>query len=236
MFFRQRATQAEYFDSPIRPSAEIVESYESLASVNRFFIFAEPFQRVVPQSLGPDRCRSLTILDLGAGDGSLGRLLTQWAARKRKWNWQFTNLDSSVAALHLNPAGRNVAASALALPFQESSFDLVIASQMTHHLNGDTDVIQHLREAWRVARYGICFTDLHRGPFLYGVLWSLLQLRRFPKHFREDALLSVKRGFRVPELRDLAVRAEITHARVWLYYGTRVILQANKFRRSPSIG
>lgn len=228
MFFRERATQAEYFDSPGRPRAEVVESYQSLASVNRFFLFAEPFQRFIPKLIGLDHCRSLSILDLGAGDGSLGRFLTDWAARKRNWNWRFTNLDSSSSALSLNPSGRNVAASALALPFQDDSFDLVIASQMTHHLSEDADVIRHLREAWRVARSGICFTDLHRGAFLYCVLSLLFFVRRFPNHFREDALLSVKRGFRTGELRELATQARIDRARVGLYFGTRVILQAKK--------
>jgi SAM-dependent methyltransferase len=229
MFFRERATQAEYFDLAGRPQAEVTESYQSLASVNRFFLFAEPFQRFIPKLLGVERCRSLSILDLGAGDGSLGRLLADWAARKWSWHWRFTNLDSSIPALRLNASNCNVAASVLALPFRDDSFDLVIASQMTHHLNGDATVIRHLREAWRVARGGICFTDLHRGVFLYSMLSLLFRVRRFPNHFREDALLSVKRGFRTGELRELALQAKIHRASVSLYFGTRVILQAKKF-------
>src|SRR5206468_2602528 len=100
-------------------------------------------------------------------------------------------------------------------------------SQMTHHLS-DEEVVLHLREAWRVARRGIFFTDLHRGPVLYGLLWALFHLRQFPQHFRDDGLLSVERGFRVGELRKLVQRAGIRDARVWLYYGTRVILEARK--------
>jgi len=41
-------------------------------------------------------------------------------------------------------------------------------------------------------------------------------------------LISVKRGFHQQEWRELAARAGIPHAGVWLYYGTRMVLQARK--------
>lgn len=227
MFFRHRAAQAEYFDALDRPRAEMVEAYAALASVNRLFWFAEPFQRLMPKYFGRGHCASLSILDLGAGDGLLGNLLADWAKEKRGWNWSLTNLDFNPSALSLNERGRNVAGSVLALPFRDQSFDLVIASQMTHHLS-DEEVVQHLREAWRVTRQGIFFSDLHRGPVLYGLLWLMFCVRRFPKHFRADGLLSVKRGFRIGELKSMTHQAGITDARVWLHAGTRVILQAKR--------
>ncbi|MGN6555715.1 MAG: class I SAM-dependent methyltransferase, partial [Verrucomicrobiota bacterium] len=165
MFLRRRATQAEYFDSLDRPHAEMVEAYASLASVNRLFLFAEPFQRLLPRFLELQNCGSLSILDLGAGDGLLGTSLSEWAAKKHGWKWRFTNLDINLPALRLNEHGQNVAGSALALPFRDNSFDVVIASQMTHHFS-DAEVVQHLREAWRVTRRAIFLSDLHRGPAL----------------------------------------------------------------------
>lgn len=227
MFLRRRATQAEYFDSLERPHAEMVEAYASLASVNRLFLFAEPFQRLLPRFLELKNCDSLSILDLGAGDGLLGTSLSKWAAKKHGWKWRFTNLDINVTALRLNEPGQNVAGSALALPFRDNSFDVVIASQMTHHFS-DSEVVQHLREAWRVARRAIFLSDLHRGPALHGLLWLMFCVRRYPEHFRADGLLSVKRGFLVGELQSLANQAGIPGARAWLRYGTRVILEARK--------
>ena len=226
MFLSRRATQAEYFDSPERSLAELAEFHARLNSVNRFFVFAEPFQQALPKWLGPDSCQSLSILDLGAGDGSLGKVLTESAA-KRSWRWRFTNLDLNIRALSLNETGVNVAGSAIALPFRDGSFDLVVASQMTHHLT-DGGVLQHLREAWRVARMGIFLSDLHRNPTLYSCLWLLLRLWRYPKPFWNDGLLSVKRGWRVSELRRLAAQAGIGGAEVSLYFGARVLLRARK--------
>src|SRR6185503_15370286 len=134
----------------------------------------------------------------------------------------------SLPALRLSNSARNIAGSVLALPFRDACFDVVVASQMTHHLPEDVQVVQHLREAWRVSRRAILFTDLHRGLLLYGVLRLLFCLRRYPKHFRDDALLSIRRSFRRRELQLLANEAGIPNARASLYYGSRVILQAKR--------
>ncbi len=226
MFLARRATQAEYFDSPRRSRDEIRKLYECLGRVNRLFGFARAFQIGLPRLVGEARCKSLSILDLGAGDGSLGRALSDSAAR-RGWSWRFTNLDMNIRGLELAGGSRNVAGTALALPFRDNSFDAVVASQMTHHLS-DSETVRHIREAWRVARLGVLLNDLHRNAALYAALWLLLRGDRFPAEFRLDGLLSVKRGWRVPELEALALKAGLPRARVSLYFGARVLLETRK--------
>jgi len=227
MFLSQRVTQAEFFDERDRRAAEIAQFYSALEHVNRLFAFTEPFQQLLPRLLGTEKCRLLSLLDLGAGDGSLGKVLARWAARRNR-DWRFTNLDISPAALRLNQTGRNVVGSVLALPFADASFDVVMASQMTHHLSTDREVTQHFREVWRVSRSALLITDLHRNIFLYGLLWLLFIVKRYPKPFCGDGLLSVERSWRVPELLPLVERAELQNARLWLRFGTRIIFQARK--------
>ena len=99
MFLKRRALQAEYFDSPARTPAEVARGYAMLNHMNRLFLLTEPYRRYLPKLLGPERCRSLDFLDLGAGDGWLGQQLSRWAA-SRGWSWRFTNLD-------LNPYASN---------------------------------------------------------------------------------------------------------------------------------
>ena len=227
MFLSQRATQAEYLDSPECSFQETADSYKELARINRLFHFAEPFQRYLPNLLGPEKCRSLTVLDLGAGDGSLGGALEKWAGNQG-WSWAVTNLDSNPHVLKLCLPGKTVAGSVLAIPFPDQSFDVVIAHQMTHHLAGDGEVVEHFREARRVARECVLISDMHRSSVLYSLIWVILHLGNFPKHFREDGLLSVKRGFRQDEWRELAKRAGINEAKVWVHFGARVMLAAQK--------
>jgi ubiquinone/menaquinone biosynthesis C-methylase UbiE len=217
--------QAEYFDAE-RPAVELEQFFQSLGRMNRLFCFGLPFQRLVPRLLGDSNCVALSILDLGAGDGSLGKGLTEWAGR-RGWTWRVTNLDVSLGAIELNGHGWNVVGSAMKLPFRSGSYDLVIASQMTHHLK-DCEVQQLFLEAWRVARQAIVLCDLHRNAILYFLLWLILVLQDHSESFRGDALLSVKKSWRTAELRALVLSSGITNAQVRRYYGARIIVQGRK--------
>jgi 2-polyprenyl-3-methyl-5-hydroxy-6-metoxy-1,4-benzoquinol methylase len=231
MFLSRRSTQAEYSDAPGLAFEHVAQNYSDLGKINRLFAFAEPFQRAMVNWLGRDRVKELRILDLGAGDGSLGRTLEAWA-KKKGWTWTVTSLDFNEAGLRLNEGRRNVRGSVTALPFADDSFDVVIASQMTHHLDAEEDVRRHFQEAWRVTRDALFITDLHRNPALLGIVWVSCVLAGLSSEMRADGVISIERGWRVPEWQRLAESAGIRHAQVWLYYGSRIILQARKGRLS----
>lgn len=231
MFLSHRSTQTEYFDLPDRPEAEIAVSFRDLNRVNRLFRFSHPFESVLPRWLGKINCERLDILDVGAGTGLLGKKLTEWAGR-RGWQWRFTNLDANPVALKIGNLPDGVVGSALQLPFADGSFDLVVASQMTHHLT-DEQIVTHWREAWRVTRDAIFICDLHRNAGLYTLVWLALHLMRANPTVREDGLISVRRGFRQNEWRGLAERAGIPEASVWRYHGSRIVLQARKKNSQP---
>jgi ubiquinone/menaquinone biosynthesis C-methylase UbiE len=224
MFLSRRTTQEEYFDSE-RPVDEVAVFFNSLNRVNRFFDFAEPFRNLLPKLLTPLQCRSLTILDVGAGDGTLGKIIESWA-QQQGWNWRVINLDMSMAALSLVSGASNVVGSATRLPFQTGSVDVVISSQMAHHLS-DGDVTRLLGEAWRVASRVVLVCDLHRNAGLYMALKLLFCFQSHSAVFKADALLSVKKAWRVKDLAELA-RAAGLRPTVKLYFGARVILHATK--------
>lgn len=229
MFLRHRSTQWEYIDLPDRTQAEVAASFRDLNRVNAFFHFSHPFEAALPRWLGKKNCERLDILDVGAGTGLLGEKLTEWA-RRRGWQWHFTNLDTNPLALKIGNRPDSIVGSALQLPFADGSFDLVVASQMTHHLT-DEQIVTHWREAWRVTRDAIFICDLHRNAGLYALLWLTLRLMRVNRTMIEDGLISVQRGFRLKEWRDLAARAEIFNASIWRCHGARIVLQA---RKSPA--
>jgi SAM-dependent methyltransferase len=227
MLWGRRSTQAEYFDLPGRPDSETIQEFRDLDRLNGIFHFERPFQDTLPRWLGEARCAELQILDIGAGTGLLARTLSAWASQ-RGWKWRFTNLDSNPVGLRLGQAERPVVGTALSLPFTDGSFDLVIASQMTHHLR-DEEVIQHLREAWRVSRDAVMISDVHRNAGLSLLLWTSIRLLGMANPVKDDALISVRRAFRRKELLDFARKAGLELPRVWLHYGTRIVLQARKY-------
>lgn len=226
MFLDRRTEQAESFDADMSPE-EAGAAHGELGRLNALFKFSHPFVLRLPRMIPPDRCKTLSFLDVGAGDGSLGRRLTAWASN-RGWKWTVTNLD-------LRPCVRNdarravhVAGSAVSLPFADGAFDVVVASQMTHHLDSDAEIAAHFREGWRVARTALLLSDLHRNAGLYYLLWVTTLLVGASPTIRADALASVRRAFRLGEWRHLASLAGIPNAKVWLYAGTRIMLEARK--------
>ena len=227
MLFRQRATQREHFDDPSRTREEMRHGYAQLARVNTLFRLADPYTRLLSRWLGERDCRQLSILDLGAGDCSLGAEMERWASR-RGWAWRVTNLDLNPVPLQWQVARRNVVGSVTALPFAERSFDVVIASQMTHHLDAESDVERHFREAWRVTRLGVFITDMQRNAFLFAAVWLISWVVGLTPAMRADGLLSVRRAWRPAEWRALAARAGLRNAKVSDYFGARVILAARK--------
>src|SRR3989442_12605029 len=110
MFLRQRSTQPELSDSLELSFAEVANNYREIGRMNRFFLHADPFQRVLPKLLGAARCAALSLLDIGAGDGSLGRQLERWASR-RGWHWRGTNPAPNPPAFRPRPP-RSAAAGA----------------------------------------------------------------------------------------------------------------------------
>ena len=227
MLLEQRATEPENLDLPGRTLEIVRDDYEQLARVNRIFRFAEPFQRLIPATLGGTQCESMSVLDLGAGDCSMGQTLEQWA-RQKKWQWDVTHLDISPLALSLHDSPRRVVGSALALPFRDNSFDVVIAAQMTHHLDVPDGVVSHFREAYRVAKKMVIIYDLHRTLPLYFLVLGTLICLQVPKDFRDDGLLSVKKGWRAPEWLEMARQAGIAEPNVRVDRVARVVLQAVK--------
>jgi hypothetical protein len=49
-----------------------------------------------------------------------------------------------------------------------------------------------------------------------------------PASFKADALLSVKKGWRKADLARLAAQAGVESAKVKVYFGARVVLEASK--------
>jgi hypothetical protein len=79
-----------------------------------------------------------------------------------------------------------------------------------------------------VAKRLVLICDLHRNRFFWLALAALLWSIRLPREFRRDGLLSIERGWRVPDWRRLAEAAGLTNARIWQEHGTRILLAVVK--------
>lgn len=189
---RTRATDGELLDAGL-PATEVRKSLADLRLVNRWLSGRGGLLRAVAAHLPPHG----RLLDVGCASGDVAAYLNARLAQP-----VFT-VGVDVKPLHLReapPVVRRVAADASRLPFGNGSFDVVTATLFLHHFD-EAELVRLLRELARVARRAIVVSDLQRAlvPFVFA-------RTVFPFVFEtgvsvHDGLVSIRRGFREPELR-----------------------------------
>ncbi len=209
---------AELMDSSNADPTELPRTLQDLAWINRFLggvrIIRSQLTALLPILPAPIR-----ILDVGTGLADIPRAVVGWA-RERGLAVEVEAVDHHDQILRLAQAAsldfpeiRVRRAEALALPFPDGSFDVVLASLVLHHMEGSAPV-RFLRELHRVARHAVVVNDLRRGSFPRLVTWASLHLLSRSPYTRHDGPLSVRRSFLPHELLELAQAAGWTRVQV----------------------
>jgi SAM-dependent methyltransferase len=153
--------------------------------------------------------RRLLVLDVGCGMGDLAARAATWGAR-RGLEIQPIGLERhrTAAALSRRQGVAMLLGCASALPIRDKAVDIVIASQLIHHLSPDR-IMAFCREADRIARLGVVIADLRRSRHAIAGFWLGSRLFGFDANTRRDGLTSVRRGFSTRELGTLLAQAGI---------------------------
>jgi SAM-dependent methyltransferase len=213
----------ELLDHPDADPRVVRESLRHIARSNRWFggwwAVRHGLGRVLS---GVSGGQPLTLLDIGTGLGDLPRAAARWAGR-RGITLRPIGLERhrTAAALSNQHGVATLLGCAGALPVRDKSVDIVIASQLVHHLAPEA-IAAFCRDADRVARIGVVIADLRRSPWALAAFWVGSRLLRFDPATRADGLTSVRRGFTAPELDALLRRAGIS-ARIERTPGFRLV-------------
>lgn len=213
----------ELLDHPDADSGMVVGSLHHISRSNWWFGGWWAVRRGLQRLLWDQAPGStLTLLDIGTGKGDLPRRAATWA-RSRGITLIPIGVDRHPAAARLaNREGvPTMVGCAGALPLRPGSVDLVIASQLIHHLAPEA-IIEFIQAATRLARVGVVIADLRRSPLAVAGFWFGSRLLRFDAATRNDGITSIQRGFSRSELSSLLARAGV-EARVELTAGFRVV-------------
>ena|SRR5437870_11154101 len=193
----KRRPSLELLDSDAGTEREIAGSLRDLQMFNEWFGGVRTTEKLVRRALAESRGQSASLLEVDAGAGFVPAKIQKRLSPQL--DLTITFLDR--ARTHLNGSDRAVAGDALALPFADSSFDLVSCNLFVHHLAPD-ELQRFAREALRVCRVAFLVNDVVRSPIHLALTYAGFPLYR-SRITRNDAPASVRQAYTPAELSEL---------------------------------
>jgi SAM-dependent methyltransferase len=198
----------ELLDDPSADPATVALSLANIARANWWFggraaalWGIDRLLRDVPRE------RTVTLLDVGTGAGDLPAAAVRRAARRGR-TLRVLGLERSPVAAALAAARGvpTVLACAGRIPVSAGAVDVVLISQVAHHLSAGAAVTL-FRHASALARIGVVVVDLRRSEVAVAAFRLGSAALRFDPVTRADGVTSVRRGYLPAELAALAARA-----------------------------
>ena len=200
----------ELLDDPGADPVVVAQSLRNIARANRWFGGAAAVRHGLSRALDDvSPGQRVALLDVGTGLGDLPRTAVQWGA-SRGIEIMPVGLELNRAAAAL--AGRNGVPTTVACagtpPIRDKCVDVVLVSQVAHHLSPDS-VVHLFRTCDRMARRAVIIADLRRHSLAAPSFWFGARLLGFDALTLTDGVTSIRRGFSRRELLDLLERAGV---------------------------
>jgi ubiquinone/menaquinone biosynthesis C-methylase UbiE len=205
----QRISTPEILDSDTCPPLEIEASLRDLCRINRWFGGIATTRSLIERVASATGRQHFSVLEVGAGFGDVSKI-AGGQLKQRGITLDVTDLDR--VRTHLLRGNRAVVAEALALPFQDSSFDLISCSLLAHHLE-PAELARFVGEALRVSRSAVLINDLVRHPLHIALVYAGFPLMRSYVS-RADGPASVRRAYIPDEMRQILSTGTLGAARV----------------------
>lgn len=228
--FKYRTFRAELMDEPGVPEELLRKNLRELDILNRHTLAYRHSIRAV-ESLADGASGEVHIVDLGCGSGDAMKHMAKWA-REKGIRARFTGIDNNPHAIdylqqHCSdyPEIRGLAMSHREYFDRREDVDIYHCSLFMHHLE-DEDVMDLLTHFKSTARLGFVVSDILRGPFAYYGSVIFTHLAFGTRLARHDGPVSVLKGFKMAEVRDLMSATGISAYDLRRSMGFRFILAA----------
>ncbi|HSB12223.1 MAG TPA: methyltransferase domain-containing protein [Blastocatellia bacterium] len=227
-----RIYQEELLDAGEGTDDDVAQSLADLRRINRFLGGSRVVLRAISGWLDGASSGPISLLDVGTGSADIPMAVAE-RCKARGLKTFVTAVDLSDRNLRvarsrfgIGPEIDFVRADSLHLPFAPRSFDFVTASLFLHHFRDD-DVVRLLADFGRIARRAVIVNDLVRDrvPYYFTRIAGPVLAKSFLT--RNDAPVSVLRGFTRREMTELAARAGLTKREVKRAFPYRLSLVAD---------
>lgn len=227
--FKQRSSQAELLDAPNIPRQLLFQNLRELDLVNRT-LGGHAVTLAGIKKLITDKNKIYTLADIGCGGGDVLIYIARWA-RKNGYRVQLIGVDinKDVIEYMKEACKEHPEITGLVSNYNEflkmtPTLDIVHCSLFCHHLSNEelVDLFKQMKHAVE----GFIVNDLHRHWFAYYSIKFLTWILNGSSLVRNDAPLSVLRGFKKKELQNLLLTSAIKDAEVkWCWAFRYLILK-----------
>jgi 2-polyprenyl-3-methyl-5-hydroxy-6-metoxy-1,4-benzoquinol methylase len=201
--FSQRSYEAELLDAPEIPKELLFRNLRELDVVNRR-LGGHAITLAGMKKLITDKNKVYRIADIGCGGGDAMKQIAAWA-RRNGFKVQLTGVDMNADAIaymkefcRAYPEISGVQSDYRDYLRAGNETDIIHCSLFCHHLEDDAlkELLVYMQQ---YARRGFVINDLHRHWFAYYSIKFLTRLLNGSRLVKNDAPLSVLRGFRKEE-------------------------------------
>lgn len=236
MNFTKRSYEKELLDRDDIPFEDIKLNMKELDYINSKLgghsITLSGFRKLIKGlNIYPD---GLRILEIGCGGGDNLRIIKKWA-EEHDWQVKLTGVDINEQCIdYAKKITSNEGIEFICSDYKNLQFsvtpDIIFSSLFCHHFSDD-DIVFMLNWMRKNSRVGFFINDLHRHLLAY---YSIKWLAKFfSKSYlvKNDAPLSVLRGFKRKELEMFTARCSIYNAQLkWKWAFRWLLIYAHEKR------
>ncbi len=226
--FQFRATDAEYLDQPDIPASELHINLKELDFINNYLGGHAATIKGIKYFLKKYGIIN-SIIDIGCGGGDTLAAIARWS-KKNNLDIKLTGIDILPEAIefakikygHLNI---NFICNDFNIYKPKDKFDLAINSLICHHMYKN-ELYEFVKFNSSVSKYGFIINDLQRHPLAFYSISFLTYFFSNSYMVKNDAPLSVKKGFIKAELKNILDNCEITNYKISWEWAFRYLVIA----------
>ena len=230
--FTHRSYEAELLDASDIPKELLFQNLRELDLINRT-LGGHAITLAGIKKLVIDKNKTYHIVDIGCGGGDAMKSISDWA-KNNNYKVKLTGVDMNADAIdHMKNYCKGYSEiNGVVSDYRDflkgnSEIDIVHCSLFCHHLKDD-ELIELFGYLKQYAKTGFVINDLQRHWFAYYSIKFLSRLLNGSALVKNDAPLSVLRGFKKEELADLLEKAGIKDVNVKWKWAFRYLIVMRK--------